>query len=201
MLFSSWLRHGHRDESTGGDTGTPDLRSLISGLAVPVDGRWFVGRSYWLWRLGSGAGIQSYQCGAEGRVSRRRRTDFAVIEARSRPWSAGAQPDGSGEAGQHWRASIFRLGGRTLPRVCSPTHSVALLSIIELSSNSRWLLVGSWLFCIQYLPCSVSFWCMLGGTCGGLKEEHFILVYRGSNSFLAWQVALKCIWRNRLLFI
>lgn len=34
---------------------------------------------------------------------------------------------------------------------------------IELFFNSIWFLVGGWLFCIQYLPCSVSFWSMLGG--------------------------------------
>jgi hypothetical protein len=33
---------------------------------------------------------------------------------------------------------------------------------LELSSNSTWLLVGSWLFCLQNLPCLVSFWCMRG---------------------------------------
>ena len=34
---------------------------------------------------------------------------------------------------------------------------------LEVSSNSTRLLVGSWLFCVQYLPCLVSFQCMLGG--------------------------------------
>ena len=34
----------------------------------------------------------------------------------------------------------------------------------DLSSTSTWLLVKSWLFCIhQHLPCSIRFWCMLGG--------------------------------------
>jgi hypothetical protein len=29
---------------------------------------------------------------------------------------------------------------------------------------SAWLLVGSWLFCIQHLPCLGSLWCMFGGS-------------------------------------
>ena len=33
---------------------------------------------------------------------------------------------------------------------------------LDLSSNSTWLLVGSWLFSIPNLPCSVSLWCILG---------------------------------------
>ena len=35
--------------------------------------------------------------------------------------------------------------------------------LIELSSKSTWLLIGNWLFCMQDLPYSVGFWCMLGG--------------------------------------
>ena len=50
---------------------------------------------------------------------------------------------------------------------------------IELSSNSSWLLIGSWLLCVQNLPCLVSFWCMRGG----LNKEHSISVYEGPNSF------------------
>ena len=42
---------------------------------------------------------------------------------------------------------------------------VRICFLIKLSSNSStWLLVGSWRFCIQYLPCSVSFGCILGGS-------------------------------------
>ena len=37
----------------------------------------------------------------------------------------------------------------------------------------------SWLICIEHLPCSLIFGVCLG--CGGLNEEHFILVHRGSN--------------------
>jgi hypothetical protein len=35
--------------------------------------------------------------------------------------------------------------------------------VLELSFNSTWVLVGSWLFCLQNLPCLVSLWCMRGG--------------------------------------
>ncbi len=35
---------------------------------------------------------------------------------------------------------------------------------IELSSNSTWLLVGSWLSCIHNLSCSVNLWWLLGGS-------------------------------------
>jgi len=33
---------------------------------------------------------------------------------------------------------------------------------IGLSFISNGVFVGSWLFCMQDFPCSVSFWCMLG---------------------------------------
>ena len=39
-----------------------------------------------------------------------------------------------------------------------------ILTTIELSFNSMGLLVESWLFCVQYLSCSMCFWCMLGGS-------------------------------------
>jgi hypothetical protein len=35
---------------------------------------------------------------------------------------------------------------------------------MEFSANSTWLLVTSWLFCLQNFPCLVSFWCMRGGS-------------------------------------
>ena len=38
------------------------------------------------------------------------------------------------------------------------------LLILALSSNSTWLLVGSFLSWIQHLPYLVYFWCMLGGS-------------------------------------
>ena len=41
---------------------------------------------------------------------------------------------------------------------------------LELSFNSSCLLVGSWLFCLQNLPCLVSFRCICWGSCGGLNQ-------------------------------
>ena len=35
-----------------------------------------------------------------------------------------------------------------------------------LSFGSMVLLVGSWLFCLQYVLCAVSFWCMFGVVVG-----------------------------------
>ena len=34
--------------------------------------------------------------------------------------------------------------------------------VLGLSFGSMVLLVGSWIFCIQYVPCAGSFWCMFG---------------------------------------
>jgi len=39
-----------------------------------------------------------------------------------------------------------------------------LWKLIELSFNSTWVLVGSWLFCLQNPPCLVSLWYMRGGS-------------------------------------
>ena len=36
--------------------------------------------------------------------------------------------------------------------------------LIKLSSNSTWLLVWSWLFCVQHIPTSGRLWCMFGGS-------------------------------------
>ena len=42
------------------------------------------------------------------------------------------------------------------------SHRISLANRVILSNSSTWLvLVESWLFCIQHLPCSVSFRCML----------------------------------------
>ena len=50
--------------------------------------------------------------------------------------------------------------------------------------DSTWLLVGRCLFCLQYLPCLVSLWRVLGGSLGGLSKEHSAsLVHRDLNSF------------------
>lgn len=58
----------------------------------------------------------------------------------------------------------------------------------ELSINSIGVLDGSWLFCIKYSPCLVSFWSMLGVRWyGGLNEKLSISIHQGSSSFLACQ--------------
>jgi hypothetical protein len=66
---------------------------------------------------------------------------------------------------------------------------------LELSSDSRWLLVGSSSFCIQHYPCSVSLQGMLRGSAK---------LWRNKHSLLAWQVVLEWVWpsmnRNRLLY-
>jgi hypothetical protein len=41
---------------------------------------------------------------------------------------------------------------------------LSIWKTLELSFNSLWLLVGSWLFCLQNFSCLVSFWCMRGGS-------------------------------------
>jgi hypothetical protein len=81
---------------------------------------------------------------------------------------------------------------------------VHYFNILELSPNSTWLLVGSWLFCIQHLPHLGSLQCMLGGS-GGLNKEHSILVPQKFELILACQEVLKWVWPsmnwNRLLLM
>ena len=50
---------------------------------------------------------------------------------------------------------------------------------MESSFNSKEPLVGSWLFCIEHLPCLVSFRCIGLRWCGGLSTEVSISVYEG----------------------
>jgi hypothetical protein len=57
-----------------------------------------------------------------------------------------------------WR---FWTGSKVKPDSLTYLHRTLIL---ELSFNSTWLLVGSWLFCLQILPCLVNFWCMRGGS-------------------------------------
>ena len=54
---------------------------------------------------------------------------------------------------------------------------------LELSSNSRWLLVGSSSFCIQHYPCSVSLQGMLRGSAKLWRNKHSLSVHWGSSSF------------------
>ena len=49
--------------------------------------------------------------------------------------------------------------------------------VLELSSTSSWLLVRSWLFCLQNRPCLVSFRCMFGGRVEALTKKHSISVH------------------------
>ena len=62
-------------------------------------------------------------------------------------------------------------------------------STFMLSFNSSWLLVGSWLFCLQNFPCLVSFRCMCWRLCGGLNKEH-------SNQFIEGQTPFSnaCVY-------
>ena len=48
--------------------------------------------------------------------------------------------------------------------------------ILGLAMKSTGLLIGSWLFYIQYFACLVSFLCMVGVSGGGLSKEHSISV-------------------------
>jgi hypothetical protein len=43
-----------------------------------------------------------------------------------------------------------------------PGIKICAFSTSKLSVNSTGVLVGSWLFCVQYFPCSISFQYMLG---------------------------------------
>jgi hypothetical protein len=51
------------------------------------------------------------------------------------------------------------VGFRSAFFLCTRTRRVHISVIL----TSAWLLFGSWLFCKQHLPCSVSFQCILGG--------------------------------------
>ena len=55
---------------------------------------------------------------------------------------------------------------------------------IELSSDSTWLLVGSWLFCIQRLSHSVRFWCLIRGSGEVRTKKNSKIVHCGSNSYI-----------------
>ena len=68
----------------------------------------------------------------------------------------------------------------TLLRSSLYYRNVGFLSahLLELSFNSSTLLVGSWLFCIRYFSCSVSFGaCLAWSRRGGLNEEHSVSVH------------------------
>ena len=60
---------------------------------------------------------------------------------------------------------------------------LASWKLLKLSSTSTWLLVGSWLFCIQHPPFSVSFRCMLGGTVEIRRKNILYQVIEGQTHF------------------
>ena len=64
--------------------------------------------------------------------------------------------------------------------------------------------VGSRMFCIHHLPCSVSFWCMLGGSVEVWMKNSLYWFIAGQ-AHLACQEVLKWVWlpmnRNKLLFV
>ena len=73
-----------------------------------------------------------------------------------------------------------------------------------LSSNSTWLLVSSWLICIQCLPCSESFQCMLGGRVEVWLQNilHWFIegqIHSGISGDA--KMSLDSMNQNRLLFI
>jgi hypothetical protein len=80
---------------------------------------------------------------------------------------------------------------------------IFLFQILESSSNSSWLLVGSWLFCLQNLPCLVSFWCMRGGSVEVWTKKFYFGSCR-VKLILACQEVLKWVWpfmnRYRMVF-
>jgi hypothetical protein len=75
---------------------------------------------------------------------------------------------------------------------------------IQLTTNSAWLSVGSWLFHIEHLPCSVSFWCMLGG-CVDVWTNKFLSVHWGQTHLGIPRVSKTSLAlnkpKNTLLFI
>ena len=80
----------------------------------------------------------------------------------------------------YWTSFLPMIGSTWLIRRSSPHDNRTL----ESSSNSSWLLVGSWLFCKLTKPFMfgkilVHVW----RSCGGLNKEHSISVHWGSNYF------------------
>ena len=62
-----------------------------------------------------------------------------------------------------------------------------------------WLGVGSWMFCLQNLPCLVSFWCMLGGRVEVCAKNN---LYRFIEDQIHFGISRMNLFnQNRLLFI
>ena len=75
-----------------------------------------------------------------------------------RPSADATQEEAKGKSAP----STYERDNRAAAKVFS--FSLDFVDAVDLSSYSTGLLVGSWLLCIQHLPCSVSFQCMLGGS-------------------------------------
>ena len=64
--------------------------------------------------------------------------------------------------------------------------------VLELSSNSSWLLVRSWLFCLQNLPCLLSFWCMRGGSVEVWTKDILYQFMEGQTHFgISWHAKMS----------
>ena len=73
-----------------------------------------------------------------------------------RPSADSTQEEAKGKS-----APTYERDNRAAAKVCA--FSLAFVDAVDLSSSHYfWLFVGSWLLCIQHLPCLVSFWSMLG---------------------------------------
>ena len=70
--------------------------------------------------------------------------------------------------------------------------------ILEFSFNSSWFLVGSWLFCLQNLPCLVSFRCICWRWCGGCKKSILNRFIEGQTHFTFTKNANKSNQLSRL---
>ena len=80
----------------------------------------------------------------------------------------------------------------------SCTFAEGFSKILELSFNSSRILIRSWLFSIQNCPCSVvsvHAW----SWCGGLDEEHSILVYGSQTPQKLLKHWKFCMLNNQLL--
>ena len=73
-------------------------------------------------------------------------------------------------------SSVYDEFTPPLKKFISRMSVANLYCLVDLSFDLKILCVGSWLFWIQHLPCSVCFSAHPWRWCGGLNEEHFILV-------------------------
>ena len=96
---------------------------------------------------------------------------------------------------QHMHLMLTKHG-----RFCKQNNQLLIKRHDELKDNSNRginstaLSVGSWLFCRQDLPCSVSFWCILGGSVEVWTKNMMYRHQSRVNLILAFQVVLKWVW-------